>query len=108
MDTINKPKYIEAGDMSADINGAGLSTAHMANIAVRSDWTGVPVGDLQFEGSMDGVTWFSVSADVAAGGAPGVEDTLLADYGYPFFRVIFDFTSGTGSLDVGVFAKGFI
>jgi len=99
---------VNAGDMSANITQVIYpELSYMVNLAVQSVYTGAPTGTLQLYASNDKTTWSTLgnafSASISASG-----DTLwnLANIGYPYARVVYTYTSGTGNLTVKFFAKG--
>ena len=48
-------KYIQAGDMSADVNGPIIATARIGNLTFTGEWvgTGAPIGELRLYGTDD-------------------------------------------------------
>ncbi len=87
------------GDMSGDIESAEVSLLAHRHLAIQAIWTGVPVGDLQLQVTVDGTTWFNQGSSVAAGGAAG--DAVFTEKDAPWLkaRLIWDFTSDTGVLN---------
>jgi len=106
MDILSKPKYIDAGDMSGNLDGQELSMRDMVMAVYTFTWTGSPIGDIVIEGSIDGSTWFTLDT-IAAGGGPGVESRPVMDFPYPLIRSNYESASGSGTLNTQFFAKGF-
>lgn len=105
----NHDLWIEGGDLGADLTSDVLDTRDYSQLAVQITFTGTPVGEFVFQGSVDGSTWVDIElspAPEATGAAGGilVEFTALT---LPFMRLFYDRTSGTGSVDVDAFGKGF-
>lgn len=103
---INNKKIIEAGDMSADVLSEVIDARPIYTLGLYAKWSGTPTGSLKFQGSANGVDWFDLETATALAGSAG-EATLSLD-GTPwlYVRAFYDFTSGTGSLDVWLNSKG--
>ncbi len=99
MKSFTDATYIEAGDMSADITGPSLNTRETRMASFTCIFAGLPDGDLIVQGSNDGgVTWADyASIEVAAAGSIALN---YADIGFEYMRINFDFTAGTGTLEV--------
>ncbi len=88
-----------AGDMSGDIESAEVSLLAHRHFAIQAIWTGVPVGDLQLQVTVDGTTWTNRGSSVAAGGAAGNAEFSESNAPWLAARLIWDFTSDTGVLN---------
>lgn len=112
----DQPKYINAGDMSADITGAPVSILNHAMYSFHCIWTGTPTGNLKIQASSDPrvdidkrtgtstATWEDVDT-VAAGGAAGSKlwDNLRSSV--KWVRIFYDQTASNGTLNVALVAK---
>jgi hypothetical protein len=103
---INNKKIIETGNMSADVISEVVDAKPIYTLGLYAKWTGTPTGALRFQGSANNVDWFNLQVATAITGAAG-EATLSLD-GTPwlYVRAFYDFTSGTGVLDVWLNSKG--
>lgn len=108
---------VAAGDLSADVTSAVTGIVYQDNVVYQCLLTGAPVGTLYVQGSVDykpgppadnntpafAGTWVDIiHADIA-----GADQVIfdLNQLPVPYIRVFYDFTSGTGSMDVLVSAK---
>lgn len=119
--TFIKPyKIVTDGDMSASITSPVTAVQMVDNIAYQLNFTGAPVGTFSFQVSMDyepGVgpnseprnpgTWITlpVTPAIVASGAPDSAFVDLNQQGTSYVRVVYNRTSGTGTLQVFVTAK---
>lgn len=105
---LNAVKVVDAGDMSADVTSDPIDVRYLDNIAIQCNFTGTPTGPFYVQGSVDKSNWASLTLS-GSPAAAGSDDTVLIDVNQvsvPWLRVFYDRTSGTGSLDVWVAAKG--
>lgn len=88
-----------AGDMSGSIQSTPVPLVAHRHLAVQAVWTGVPVGNLQLQVTVDGITWTDQGSPVAAGGGAG--DAVFSETNAPWLqaRLAYVFTSGTGVLN---------
>ena len=88
-----------AGDMSGSIQSTPVRLVAHTHLAIQAVWTGVPVGDLQLQVTVDGVTWTDQGSSVAAGGDAG--DAVFSEANAPWAqaRLAYVFVSGTGVLN---------
>lgn len=99
--------YISGGDMSADITGPAQDLSYIIGYSVQAVWSGSPVGNIIVQCSNDGITWKDItSTTTATGGGAGSVILNIVDAMYKKSRVIFSRTSGTGTLNVVLMAKG--
>lgn len=99
-------QLINAGDMSGNITSPSQQVTFMINACVQAVYAGSPTGTLKLQISNDNVNWTDYSGSSQAISAAGSFAYLLADIGYPWLRVVYTFTSGTGTLNVTINAKG--
>lgn len=112
---------IVAQSMGASITGTPIIIQYEDSVAVQLNFTGSPVGTFQVQGSLDYVppqtnytdqptatgNWvnLTLSPVPTAAGAP---DNILIDLfalSFPFIRIVYTRTSGTGTLDAYVSCK---
>lgn len=105
MRVTDKPDLILNGDMSGDVASETIDIQHLIGYAIQSVWTGSPTGNIVVQKSNDGVTWFTEDTQAAGGGA-GNDLFEQADVFYKYVRVFYNSTSGTGTLNTYLFAKG--
>ena len=104
MDHALNESYISDGDMSEDITGETLDCKNIVALFVQMIWTGTPVGNILLQGSVDGTLWTTLDT-IAGGGAAGNSEKRYTDVAFRKFRVFWDDTSGTGTLNVKWSAK---
>ena len=117
-------KAVSGGDLSGDVAGPTTNIAFLDNISVQIIFTGSPTGTFYIQGSnvansgglirngpgaSDWVTVPVVDAtgviDLDASGSAGQYLANLFNLGFAYLRVIYDFTSGSGSVDVWINGK---
>lgn len=98
---------LTGGDMSqASIVSGSLNVASMLAGALELIWTGAPTGTFSVQASMDNANWYDTATPVAApAGSPASTMVQLTDIGFPWVRIKYTKTSGTGSLKVNGMAK---
>lgn len=114
------PKQIFTNaSMGADATSLVVPVAYQDNIGFQLDWTGAPVGDFEFQISIDhlqdaqGVVthegnWITVPVTPTITAA-GVADQAFVDLNQmsaTYVRVVYSRTSGTGTLNGFAVAKG--
>ncbi len=97
---------IEDGDMSADIESESLLLDQIYGFSFQAIYTGSPDGTLKLQASNDGETWDDVPSSSLIISAAGHTLYNVTDVFYKYVRVYFEFSSGSGSLNVYYFAKG--
>jgi len=110
---------IVAGDMSASITSSPVEVKLQDNVGIQLHWTGVPVGTFSVQVSANhqqdtngNVTqagqWVTlpISPAVTAAGTPDDAYIDLNQLSANFVRIVYTRTSGTGSLEAYVVAKG--
>ena len=114
------PKLIlSAGDMSASITSSATNINFLDNASIQLNFTGAPVGTFAVQGSLDyspGINndplanagnWVDLPLSVTptASGSPDVILMDLSMLPFPWIRVVYTRTSGTGSLNYYIVAK---
>lgn len=110
---------ISAASMTTTITSPAVEVKLQDNVGFQLHWTGAPVGTFQFQVSMDHKEDMEGNIQVAghwitlpvtpAIVAAGVADDAYVDLNQLsaiYARVVYTFTSGTGTLDVFADAKG--
>lgn len=98
----------DAVAMTADRTSDAISVNQLVCGAIQCVWTGTPAGNIIVQASCDPVSptnWIAIDTE-AAGGAAGSNLVQLADIGYEWVRVFYDFSSSTGALTVRASFKG--
>ena len=112
-------KILKAVSMGANITSDAVEVKLQDNVGVQLNWIGTPTGVFSVEVSMDynedingNITnqgnWISLplSPPIAASGAADVAYIDLNQLSASYIRVKYTRTSGTGTLDCFVTAKG--
>lgn len=99
-------QLLSGGDMSGNITSNAQQLNQMALSAIQAYWTGSPVGTLKLQISNDNANWtdYTGSSTSVSGAGNFVWNLVYA--GFPWVRVVYTFSSGTGSLSVTVNGKG--
>ena len=110
MRTINNVKYIQAQSMAADVTGDTVDISNMDGFAVEYAVTSgsSPSGSLKVQASIDGTIWTDLGGSYSV--TISANTTGLLNYSgakFPKMRVIYARTSGSGTLDINLYAKGF-
>ena len=111
------------GDMSADITSEAFHVQYLDNIGLQFDFTGSPVGTIEVQVSLNHTvdaqgrvktvgTWATLPSSAFVGTypvpgtttSPGYLDIPLTSAAY--MRVVYNATSGTGTLNVIAIGKG--
>lgn len=99
---------INAGDMSANIPVVTQELSNVLGYCVHASWTGSsPVGNIIILGGNDLANMKTIST-TAAGGAAGVLLSNNDGIHYNYVQVRYDFTSGTGILNVYISGKSYV
>lgn len=118
----NVIKVVSNGDMSANIVSDAMPLDQIYGFAVQAVYSGSPVGSIKLQASCDP---FPLKSNVANGGPYVVQnwdDIVDSSIALPvannivtwnvnlafyrFVRVVYTFTSGTGTLNVNLSVKG--
>lgn len=114
-----KTHLISATSMGATITSAAFPCQFQDNIGIQLDWTGSPVGAFSIQTSIDhaqdsqGVIttaghWITLTLSTAITASGSADDAYidLNQLSAPWIRVVYTSTSGTGTLDCFIAAKG--
>lgn len=111
-------QIVTAGDLSADITSLYVPIEYNFGVGMQAVWTGTsPVGVLKIQGTCDDtdagradaadLNWTDLSGtNYALSGNAGSFIYQLNDLTLSAVRLFYDFTSGTGTLNVVSVTKG--
>lgn len=106
--TLSPYLVISAGTMGGDLTQATYTDIqNMDNVSVQLVWTGTPTGTFYVDGSLDKATWTALSLSPSAAAA-GAASSILIDLNqlsFPYIRVRYVRTSGTGTLNAYISGK---
>jgi hypothetical protein len=121
MRTLNAPVQVGAVDfdLSASRNGNPINLDYIDLCAIQAVITGSPVGSMKLQGSCDVGTsttdgnpannvvtnWTDVAGSSQAVSAAGNLMFNISDAGWKWLRVVYTFTSGTGTAVVRINGK---
>lgn len=100
-------KVISAGDLSGSITSETIDVRLQYGFSVIAAWTGTsPSGTLKVQASPDGTLW--VDAGVSASIGPNTGSLFINKEWqfYPYLRLVYTRTSGSGSIDIWFAGKG--
>jgi hypothetical protein len=96
------------GAMAGTITSSTANIGGYDNVAIQLTWTGTPVGTFAIQASLDATNWVALTLGTTVSVA-GAADTALIEITmapYPYLRVVYTATSGTGTLNAYLCAKG--
>lgn len=99
--------FLDAGSMAGNLTSEIINLEHISAVAISAVYTGSPVGTVKVQRSNDQVTWDDVPSSSTAVSAAGTTSWDIWVVPYPYARVVYTRTSGTGSLTVKAYGKGF-
>lgn len=104
---------ITNGAMTGNLVSTVVPIQFQDNIGLQLAWTGSPVGTFSVEVSLDQVTWATLPTAFFSGSTYPVPGTTsspawlqLNQCPAAYLRVVYNFTSGSGTLNVLACAKG--
>lgn len=102
-------KMIDAGDLSGNITSEITSVINLDKASIVLAWTGTsPVGTIEVQarnGEDDAWRALEFSSAINISGNSGDHRILLNETPFTDIRVVYNFASGTGTLDAIVTAK---
>ncbi len=113
--TLNNSHLITNQSMAASITSNPQACQFQDNIGVQLAWTGTPVGTFSIQVSVDydpvkhiAGSWATLvlSDDITAAGSADNAYIELNQLSAPWMRVVYTRTSGTGTLNCHIAAKG--
>jgi hypothetical protein len=108
----NENLTLSSTDMSANITSNAIWLGHIANFAIQLTFTGSPTGTFKLQASNDEgandlkladasiTNWTDVDGSDQAITEAGNHMWNVQNCGYRWVRVVYTFTSGTGSITV--------
>lgn len=100
-------KIVTDGDMSSNVTSNVVDLSITNGYAIQAVWTGSPEGNLKLQISNDEATWTDVAESVVAtGGTSGSTVWLEPTAMYDKVRVVYEATSGSGTLNIKMNGKG--
>lgn len=101
-------QVITSGDMSGNITQSpGTNIQYLDNISVQLTWSGTPTGTFAIQGSLDKVNWIALSLSPTPGAA-GAAGSILLDLNqlsFPWIRITYTASSGSGTLSAWISGK---
>ncbi len=102
-------KMIDAGDISANVTSSEVNVINLDKASVFVSWTGTsPVGELKVEAkNADNGTWFELDmgGPISISGNSGNHTLLFNELPHNTIRILYVWTSGSGSLNAVLAAK---
>lgn len=94
---------------SAAVSVYGFGIQNLDNVGIRLAWTGTPIGTFSVECSVNAVDWDALTFNPAltqpAGGSGSSYLINLNQVPYPYVRLKYVNTSGTGTLNAWISGK---
>lgn len=106
---------VSAGDMSANINSSATLIEWVFGYSIQVVMSGAPVGSLKLQASNDfdagrpmaaPVNWTDIALTTQAVNGAGTAFYNIPDSMYRWVRLVYTFTSGTGSMTARIQTKG--
>jgi len=98
---------ITNGDMSGNLTSSIVDVSKINATVFYAKWTGTPTGSIKLQVSIDDVNWVDLpSSSQATGGAAGDFMWNVTDTNYDKIKLVYTFSSGSGTLNVQANGKG--
>ena len=106
---IYNEKIVDAATMGGNVTSAIAEMDHMGMASIYAAWTGTPTGTLAVQVTVNGVEWVAPPTALTASpaGSAGSVVWTMPDLTWKAIRVVYTRSSGTGTLNAWVNAKGF-
>jgi hypothetical protein len=111
---VDPQKLVTGASLAADYTSPEINVDHIGMMGIQLVFTGTPTGTFKLQGSVvvyedSGTvnTWTDVADSSQAVSAAGNHMWNFTDIGFNRLRVVYTRTSGTGSLDIRTYTKGF-
>lgn len=103
-------QLVTGASMGADVTSDVYDTRDYDRVALQVVWSAgaTPVGTVAIQGSLDGTNF--VAMNVGTLSVAGNADHMVVDLtemSLPFIRVLYTRTSGSGTMNVFLFGKGY-
>lgn len=105
-ETIYNYKIITNGNMSSNVTSPVVDLAKTDGYSIDAIWTGSPVGTIKLQVTRDGITFFDYPSSSTAVSGSGSAMWEITTANYSQVRVVYVFSSGTGTLNSGILGKG--
>lgn len=100
--------------VASNITTVGLDLQQMYGYSIQAIWTGAAlVGTVKLQASLDynpatgfSGTWSDIGGSTEVVNGPGSFVWNVSNVFYPYVRLVFTYTSGSGAITVYQFAKG--
>lgn len=102
-------QIVTDGSMGADVTSSTQEIMGARSISVQCVWSAgsTPVGFTILQGSLDNINFTDLdSSSLGVSGNTGSNFYNVDLPAYPYIRVFYDRTSGSGTLNVKISAKG--
>lgn len=97
---------INAASMTADVTSIPIEIGGIRGVSISAVYSGSPNGTIKLQASVDsGTNWSDVASSSFAISSAGVFIWNYDPVAVPLLRVVYTFSSGSGSLTVTVFKK---
>lgn len=104
-------------DMSGNLTSPAIYLGHVVNFSVQAVFTGSPIGAFKLQASNDpgvsandyakAVNWTDITSSTIAVTAAGNIAMNVVNAGYQWVRLVYTFSSGTGTITVAqIVTKG--
>ena len=97
---------VAAGNMTATITSSAVDLQDLNIYAIQAVYTGSPVGTLKLQVSVDGTNYDDYTGSSLAVSAAGSNTWKVSAAGERYVRLVYTFSSGSGTLDVSLSGKG--
>jgi hypothetical protein len=87
-----------SGNMIGNITSLSVNINEIVSYAIQAVFTGAPIGNIELQGSNDGVNFTLIPESYAAVTGAGSYLINVELPGYSYVQVVYTFASGTGSM----------
>lgn len=96
------------GDMSGDVTSDAQEIKEVKGYAIQAIWSAgsTPVGSTKLQASLDGTNYTDIDgSSISVSGNSGSNFYNIELANYPYVRLVYTRTSGSGTLNVSISAK---
>lgn len=90
---------ISSGDMSGNLTSPGIGGEFLDQFTIQCNISGSPVGTFDVQESVDNINWASIPLDPVPTATPSPIVIKLTLESPRYVRLLYVFTSGTGTLN---------
>jgi hypothetical protein len=105
-ETYSSAALLTSSTMTANITSNPVALTGRLGCSFQPVWTGSPVGTVKVQVSVDGTNYSDYEGSSVAVNGAGSTVFNVTNAFFLFARVVYTFTSGTGSLSMTASAKG--